>query len=186
MKRTWIALGLVVLIALAAAGIATAHQVTRVKGTHKDDQLTGTPSADLIRALAGNDTSSALEGNGIDEVWQRVDVLRSGSAGDAFVATTEAAMVIQLAVKDRLDREVTFERCWNNHPLAVPLKVGASAQSTGPLALATNGLEAQFFRNVVAELDLSLSPALVGDRARLLDAPLGGVVRTELRQLLEQ
>jgi riboflavin biosynthesis pyrimidine reductase len=39
---------------------------------------------------------------------------------------------------------------------------------------------------VVDELDLSLSPALVGDRARLLDAPLGGVVRTELRQLLEE
>jgi riboflavin biosynthesis pyrimidine reductase len=39
---------------------------------------------------------------------------------------------------------------------------------------------------VVDELDLSLSPALVGDRARLLDAPLGEVVRTELRQLLEE
>jgi riboflavin biosynthesis pyrimidine reductase len=39
---------------------------------------------------------------------------------------------------------------------------------------------------VVDELDLSMSPALVGDRARLLDAPLRGVVRTELRQLLEE
>jgi riboflavin biosynthesis pyrimidine reductase len=39
---------------------------------------------------------------------------------------------------------------------------------------------------VVDELDLSISPALVGSRARLLDAPLGGVVRTELRQLLEE
>jgi riboflavin biosynthesis pyrimidine reductase len=39
---------------------------------------------------------------------------------------------------------------------------------------------------VVDELDLSLAPALVGDRNRLLDAPLGGVVRTELRQLLEE
>lgn len=39
---------------------------------------------------------------------------------------------------------------------------------------------------VVDELDLSLSPTLVGDRARLLDAPLPGVVRTELKQLLEE
>jgi len=39
---------------------------------------------------------------------------------------------------------------------------------------------------VVDELDLSLAPALVGDRARLLDGPLPGVVRTELRQLLEE
>jgi riboflavin biosynthesis pyrimidine reductase len=39
---------------------------------------------------------------------------------------------------------------------------------------------------VVDELDLSISPALVGDRSRLLDAPLGTVVRTELRQLLEE
>jgi riboflavin biosynthesis pyrimidine reductase len=39
---------------------------------------------------------------------------------------------------------------------------------------------------VVDELDLSLSPALVGDRARLLDAPLHELVRAELRQLLEE
>jgi riboflavin biosynthesis pyrimidine reductase len=65
-------------------------------------------------------------------------------------------------------------------------------------ALAERGLEhvtceggPQLFRTalaarVVDELDLSLSPALVGDRARLLDGPLGGVVRTQLRQLLEE
>ena len=65
-------------------------------------------------------------------------------------------------------------------------------------ALADRGFEQvtceggpQLFRTaldagVVDELDLSLSPALVGDRARLLDAPLGGVVRTELRVLLEE
>ena len=63
MKRRWIAFGLVALVALAVAGVATAHQVTRIKGTHNDDQLTGTPTADLIRALAGNDTVSALDGN---------------------------------------------------------------------------------------------------------------------------
>jgi riboflavin biosynthesis pyrimidine reductase len=39
---------------------------------------------------------------------------------------------------------------------------------------------------VVDELDLTLAPALVGGPARLLGAPLGGVVRTELRQLLEE
>ncbi len=39
---------------------------------------------------------------------------------------------------------------------------------------------------VVDELDLSLAPALVGDPARLLDGPLTDVVRTELRQLLEE
>ena len=39
---------------------------------------------------------------------------------------------------------------------------------------------------VVDELDLSISPNLVGDRARLLDTPLGGIVRTQLRQLLEE
>lgn len=51
----------------------------------------------------------------------------------------------------------------------------------GPQLLRT-ALEA----GVVDELDLSLSPALVGDHARLLDRPLPGVVRTELRQLLEE
>jgi hypothetical protein len=96
------------------------------------------------RPVAGTETEGTID--------YSIDVLRSGSAGDPFLATTEAPMVIQLAVKDRLDREVTLERCWNNHPLAVPLKLGASAQSVGPLALATNGLEAQFFHNVVAEL----------------------------------
>jgi len=39
---------------------------------------------------------------------------------------------------------------------------------------------------VVDELDLSVSPALVGDPARLLDAPLRDLVRVELRQLLEE
>jgi riboflavin biosynthesis pyrimidine reductase len=39
---------------------------------------------------------------------------------------------------------------------------------------------------VVDELDLTIAPALVGGSTRLLDAPLGGVVRTELRQLLEE
>jgi riboflavin biosynthesis pyrimidine reductase len=39
---------------------------------------------------------------------------------------------------------------------------------------------------VVDELDLSLAPALVGDRSRLLDGPLDGVLHTELRQLLEE
>lgn len=39
---------------------------------------------------------------------------------------------------------------------------------------------------VVDELDLSLSPSLVGDRNRLLDAPLPDVVPTELRGLLEE
>ena len=39
---------------------------------------------------------------------------------------------------------------------------------------------------VVDELDLTIAPALVGGSARLLDGPLAGVVRTELRQLLEE
>ena len=39
---------------------------------------------------------------------------------------------------------------------------------------------------VVDELDLSLSPALVGDRARLLDGPLPEVLPTELRGLFEE
>ena len=39
---------------------------------------------------------------------------------------------------------------------------------------------------VVDELDLTIAPALVGGAARLLDGPLGGIVRTELRQLLEE
>jgi 5-amino-6-(5-phosphoribosylamino)uracil reductase len=39
---------------------------------------------------------------------------------------------------------------------------------------------------VVDELDLTIAPALVGGSARLLDGPPGGVVRTELRQLLEE
>jgi riboflavin biosynthesis pyrimidine reductase len=39
---------------------------------------------------------------------------------------------------------------------------------------------------VVDELDLSLSPALVGGEARLLDGALGRVAHLELRQLLEE
>ncbi|MEO8701132.1 MAG: hypothetical protein ABI867_13870 [Kofleriaceae bacterium] len=101
-----------------------------------------------------------LTGTVIDgSIDYSIDVTRSGSTGDAFVATTEAPMVVQLAVKDRLDREVSLERCWTNHPLAVPLVVGASAQSVGPLALATNGLEAAAFHNVVAEM---INPASKG------------------------
>jgi riboflavin biosynthesis pyrimidine reductase len=51
----------------------------------------------------------------------------------------------------------------------------------GPQLLRT-ALEA----GVVDELDLTLAPALVGDRARLLDRPLPDLVATELRQLLEE
>jgi riboflavin biosynthesis pyrimidine reductase len=39
---------------------------------------------------------------------------------------------------------------------------------------------------VVDELDLTIAPVLVGGSARLLDSRSGGVVRTELRQLLEE
>ncbi len=39
---------------------------------------------------------------------------------------------------------------------------------------------------IVDELDLTIAPALVGDAARLLDGPLPAVVRTALRQLLEE
>jgi riboflavin biosynthesis pyrimidine reductase len=51
----------------------------------------------------------------------------------------------------------------------------------GPQLLRT-ALEA----GVVDELDLTIAPALVGSAARLVDRPLGDVVRTELRQLLEE
>jgi riboflavin-specific deaminase-like protein len=51
----------------------------------------------------------------------------------------------------------------------------------GP-ALLRSALDA----GVVDELDLSIAPALVGTGPRLLDGPLPGVVRCDLRQLLEE
>jgi riboflavin biosynthesis pyrimidine reductase len=47
-------------------------------------------------------------------------------------------------------------------------------------------LHAALTAGVVDELDLSVSPSLVGSGPRLLDGPLPGVVRSELRQLLEE
>jgi riboflavin biosynthesis pyrimidine reductase len=47
-------------------------------------------------------------------------------------------------------------------------------------------LRAALRAGVVDELDLSISPALVGDQRRLLDSGLPDVVRLELRQLLEE
>lgn len=78
-----------------------------------------------------------------------IDALRTDHA---FLGTTEAEMVIQLSTKDRLDREVIFERCWNHHPLAVPLLVKSANQAAGhPLALQTNRLESGFFFHQLAE-----------------------------------
>ena len=47
-------------------------------------------------------------------------------------------------------------------------------------------LHAALVAGVVDELDLSISPSLVGTGPRLLDGPLPGVVRSELRHLLEE
>jgi riboflavin-specific deaminase-like protein len=47
-------------------------------------------------------------------------------------------------------------------------------------------LHAALAAGVVDELDLSISPSLVGTGPRLLDGPLPGVVRSELRQVLEE
>jgi riboflavin biosynthesis pyrimidine reductase len=47
-------------------------------------------------------------------------------------------------------------------------------------------LHAALVARVVDELDLSISPSLVGTGPRLLDGPLPGVVRSELRQVLEE
>jgi riboflavin biosynthesis pyrimidine reductase len=47
-------------------------------------------------------------------------------------------------------------------------------------------LHAGLTAGVVDELDLSIAPALVGDEHRLLGEPLPGVVRLDLRQLLEE
>ena len=47
-------------------------------------------------------------------------------------------------------------------------------------------LHAALLAGVVDELDLSMSPALVGAGPRLLEGALPGVVRSELRQLLEE
>jgi riboflavin biosynthesis pyrimidine reductase len=47
-------------------------------------------------------------------------------------------------------------------------------------------LHAALAAGVVDELDLSISPSLVGTGPRLLDGPLTGVVRSELRQVLEE
>ena len=47
-------------------------------------------------------------------------------------------------------------------------------------------LHAALTAGVVDELDLSISPWLVGAGPRLLDGPLPGAVRTDLRQVLEE
>ena len=74
-----------------------------------------------------------------DQLDFEVDALRTI---DPFLGEIEAAMVIQIATKDHLDREAVFERCWTHHPLAVPLFVKPAAQAAGhPLALPTNRLE---------------------------------------------
>ena len=76
-RLTTIGLFSLLTLALAAAAFAASH--TRIKGTTDDDTLTGTPSADLIRAFAGNDSVDALArdnevdtidcGPGNDTVW---------------------------------------------------------------------------------------------------------------------
>ncbi|MBX3155125.1 MAG: hypothetical protein KF773_03925 [Deltaproteobacteria bacterium] len=83
----------------------------------------------------------------------QVDALRSGMSGSAFVGTTEGKLVMQLAVKDLLGREVQTERCWINHPLAVPLLVGDAREAVGyPLALASNALATGPFFHLASEL----------------------------------
>jgi riboflavin biosynthesis pyrimidine reductase len=47
-------------------------------------------------------------------------------------------------------------------------------------------LHAALLAGVVDELDLSISPSLVGTGPRLLDGALPGVVRSRLLQLLEE
>jgi hypothetical protein len=81
-----------------------------------------------------------VTGNGTPEfLVYELALLRSA---DEFLGTIEAPMVIQLATKDRLDREVVFERCWTHHPLAVPLLATTAQQAANhPLALPTNRLE---------------------------------------------
>jgi Ca2+-binding RTX toxin-like protein len=111
-KRSWIAMGLISLVALTVVGVAAAHQVTRIKGTHGDDQLTGTPSADLVVARAGNDTVSALDGNdrifaglGNDSVDGGAgnDRLRSGGGTDMLTGGDGDDVLFMVADDNKLD-----------------------------------------------------------------------------------
>jgi Ca2+-binding RTX toxin-like protein len=77
----------IVVLALAALGLATAATAARldvIHGTPGPDELNGTAGNDLIYARAGNDVVRAHDGN--DVVWGAMgdDVLRGGPGNDVL------------------------------------------------------------------------------------------------------
>src|SRR5918995_237268 len=86
MNRGRLVIGsLAALAVLAFASTAVAHSVVRIKGTMKDDVLTGTPGHDLVHARAGNDTVNAGDGNDRVHGMRGDDTLNGDGGNDRLL-----------------------------------------------------------------------------------------------------
>ncbi|MGY1986612.1 dihydrofolate reductase family protein [Blastococcus sp. SYSU DS0669] len=125
----------------------------------------------VVSRRAGLDPSSRL----VTEAASRTVVVTCGAAhADRRAALAAAGAEVLVCGDDDVDL-----------PAALAALAGLGLEQVtcegGPQLLRT-----ALAAGVVDELDLSLSPALVGGETRLLDGALGAPTRLELRQLLEE
>jgi riboflavin biosynthesis pyrimidine reductase len=115
-----------------------------------------------------------------------VNVLVTGAVSPTILVTCAAADPARRTTL--ADAGVTVLVCGDDD-VDLPTALDALAGLGHEQVLSEGGpqlLAAALTAGVVDELDLSIAPALVGGEARLLGAALPGVVRLELRQVLEE
>ena len=134
----------------------------------------GRPATAPIAVVSRRASLDPASGLVTDAVSPTILVTCESADADRRAALTAAGVVVLVCGEDDVDLALALDRL-------AELGIEQVLCEGGPALL-----HAALAAGVVDELDLSISPSLVGTGPRLLDGPLPGVVRSELRQVLEE
>jgi riboflavin biosynthesis pyrimidine reductase len=134
----------------------------------------GRPATAPIAVVSRRASLDPAGGLVTDAVSPTILVTCGSADADRRAALTAAGVVVLVCGEDDVDLPLALDRL-------AELGIEQVLCEGGPALL-----RAALAAGVVDELDLSISPSLVGTGSRLLDGHLPGVVRPELRQVLEE
>ena len=134
----------------------------------------GRPATAPIAVVSRRASLDPASGLVTDAVSPTLLVTCESVDADRRAALTAAGVVVLVCGEDDVDLPLALDRL-------AELGIEQVLCEGGPALL-----RAALAAGVVDELDLSISSSLVGTAPRLLDGPLPGVVRSKLRQVLEE